>query len=82
LPDAIFFTTDLDAAFLHPEEYKSTHNLIIAASFDLELNHDLLPDVDVVPFRDSYQTSLFFSTLFVCTFVISAIVVLLTIFYI
>jgi hypothetical protein len=58
---AIFFTTDLDANLLHPEEFKWTHNLVIASSFGLEL-HKYLQN-DIPPFRDNYQTSLFFSTM-------------------
>ncbi|MDX8405748.1 MAG: hypothetical protein R8K50_06295, partial [Mariprofundus sp.] len=33
LPEAIFFTTDLDASLLHPENYSWTRNLIIASAF-------------------------------------------------
>ena len=60
-PNAIFFTTDLDARFLQPEFLKWTRNLVIASSFGLSL-HPRLQD-DVPPFRNSYQTSLFFAAL-------------------
>jgi len=60
LPDAIFFTTDLDARLLHPREQAWTRNLIVASSFGLAL--DELLQAGTPPFRDSYQTSVFFST--------------------
>ncbi len=60
-PRAWFFTTDLDAGFNDPEEYRYTRNLIVASHFGLELHPDLQRWVP--PFRDSYQTSTFFATL-------------------
>ena len=54
-----FFTTDLDAQFLHPAEFKWTRNLLIASSFDLKLDETLQKSTP--PFRDSYQTSIFYS---------------------
>jgi len=36
-PKAIFFTTDLDAALLHPEQFPWTRNLLVASSFDLQI---------------------------------------------
>ena len=54
-----YFTTDLDAQFLHPAEYPWTRNLVIASSFDLKLNEALQGSVS--PFRDNYQTSVFYS---------------------
>ena len=59
-PDAIFFTTDLDARFLHPRENAWTRNLIVASHFHLRLSEAMQPDMP--PFRDSYQTSLFLAT--------------------
>jgi hypothetical protein len=59
-PGAIFFTTDLDARYLHPDELQWTRNLVIASSFGLNLHPDLQKNAP--PFRDSYQTSLFFTT--------------------
>ena len=59
-PDVIFFTTDIDARLLHPDELQWTQNLIIASNFDLRLNTNLQNNTP--PFRDSYQTSLFLST--------------------
>jgi len=60
-PNVIFFTTDLDARLLHPEELKWTRNLVVASSFGLRLHPRLQKNIP--PFRDNYQTSLFFSTL-------------------
>jgi hypothetical protein len=60
-PGAVFFTTDLDASLLHPEEFKWAHNLVIASNFGLELHPELQNGIP--PFRDNYQTSLFFSTM-------------------
>jgi len=36
-PKAIFFTTDLDAALLHPDQFPWTRNLLVASSFDLKI---------------------------------------------
>lgn len=58
-PGAIFFTTDLDARFLHPDERRWTGNLVIASSFGLNLHPELQKNVP--PFRESYQTALFFA---------------------
>jgi len=54
-----FFTTDLDAQFLHPSEYGWTRNMVIASSFGLKLTDKLQGSTP--PFRDSYQTSMYFS---------------------
>lgn len=59
-PDAIFFTTDLDARFLHPREQSWTRNLIVVSNFGLRLRDRL--QAGTPPFRDSYQTSTFLST--------------------
>ncbi|SPD75863.1 conserved membrane hypothetical protein [uncultured Desulfobacterium sp.] len=63
-PQAVFFTTDLDARFLHPEVLKWTRNLIVASNFDLTLRKNMTKGWfgDIPPFRDNYQTSLFFTT--------------------
>jgi len=54
-----FFTTDLDAQFLHPNEFHWARNMIVASSFDLRLTQ--LLQKRTPPFRNSYQTSMFFS---------------------
>jgi len=36
-PKAIFFTTDLDAALLHPDQFQWTRNMLVASSFDLKI---------------------------------------------
>jgi ABC-type transport system involved in multi-copper enzyme maturation permease subunit len=43
-PDVIFFTTDLDARFLHPDNIKWTRNLVVASNFDLSLRKDPVVD--------------------------------------
>ncbi|CAN7456081.1 hypothetical protein LJR290_002970 [Variovorax sp. LjRoot290] len=59
-PNAIFFTTDLDARFLHPREQAWTRNLIVASNFGLRLRDELQGGAP--PFRDSYQVSTFLTT--------------------
>ena len=61
LPEAIFFTTDLDAVYLHPTEVKrGTKNLVVASAFGLALDETW--QGSILPFRDSYQTGTFLST--------------------
>jgi hypothetical protein len=60
-PRAIFFTTDLDARMTHLGQGQWTRNLIVASHFGLTLHPDL--QTPIPPFRDSYQTALFYSTL-------------------
>ncbi|HEV7800151.1 MAG TPA: hypothetical protein VGP15_03660, partial [Burkholderiales bacterium] len=60
-PQAQYFTTDVDARLLHPQEFKWARNLVVASGFGLQLRKELQGDIP--PFRDTYQTSLFFSTL-------------------
>ncbi len=60
-PRAIFFTTDLNARLAYPGQWESTRNLIVASHFGLELQSAL--QTPIPPFRDNYQTSLFYSTL-------------------
>ena len=60
-PHALFFTTDLDARLTHPSQLQWTRNLVIASHFGLELHPKL--QTPIPPFRDSYQTALFYSTL-------------------
>lgn len=60
-PYTIFFTTDLDATLFHPKQWSWTRSLVIASHFDLELTEKLQGSIP--PFRDSYQTSVFYATL-------------------
>ncbi|MGC3976139.1 MAG: hypothetical protein QM771_17390 [Nitrospira sp.] len=60
-PHALFFTTDLDARLTHPSQSQWTRNLIVASHFGLELHPKLQSPIP--PFRDSYQTALFYSAL-------------------
>lgn len=58
-PEALFFTTDLDARYLHTEEYPWSRNLIVASHFGLEPSHSMQEPSSFSPFRDSYQTATF-----------------------
>lgn len=60
-PEVCFFTTDLDAALSQKSEFQTARNLVVASHFALRLNQRLQRDVP--PFRDSYQTSIYFATL-------------------
>ncbi|GKS69354.1 hypothetical protein W03_13580 [Nitrosomonas sp. PY1] len=57
----IFFTTDLDARFLHKDQFTWARNLIVASNFDFALHPKL--QGTTMPFRDSYQTSMYLATL-------------------
>jgi hypothetical protein len=59
-PDAIFFTTDLEASMLHPIDNRSTRNLVVASAFGLELEPAL--QAGFAPFRSSYQTATYLAT--------------------
>jgi hypothetical protein len=56
-PEALFFTTDLDALLLPQNKTRYTRNLLVASSFGLTLAPKL--QADIPPFRSTYQTSIF-----------------------
>ena len=60
-PDKIFFTTDMDARFLHPDVVSFTRNLVVASSLPLSFAPQRAQD-GIAPFRDVYQSSAFIST--------------------
>lgn len=60
IPDALFFTTDLDAAMLHPADNRYTRNLLVASGYGLQLAPPAQGDAP--PFRDSYQTAAYATT--------------------
>lgn len=60
-PHALFFTTDLDSRLTHSSQLSWTRNLVVASHFGLELEPGL--QTPIPPFRDSYQTALFYSVL-------------------
>jgi len=62
LPNMTYFTFDLDARLLEQRNLKWTRRLIVGSSLGLSLRPVLQGDIP--PFRDSYQTSTFFATLF------------------
>lgn len=57
LPGTLFFTTDLDAAYLASDQLSVTQNMIVGSAFDLTLPAE--QQGSIPPFRDSYQTALF-----------------------
>jgi hypothetical protein len=59
-PRAVFFTTDVDARYMHPLVRPWTRNLIIAGAYGLVLGEELQRRTP--PFRDGYQTSTFLAT--------------------
>ena len=64
LPQAVFFTNNLDARLGHPDEWKETHNLVVVSAHDLSLKDGQRRVVqEVAPFRDSGQTALYEATL-------------------
>ena len=67
-PDAVFFTTDLEAWYLHPSQYDWSRNMLVASpyplnnescskKFGVDLGSRIPP-----PFRDSYQAAYYYST--------------------
>ncbi|MEO8626689.1 MAG: hypothetical protein ABI612_01110 [Betaproteobacteria bacterium] len=60
LPDKTFFTMNLDARFLHPEESAWARNVIVVSGFGLQLHRCWQGDIP--PLRDGYQTAAFFAT--------------------
>jgi hypothetical protein len=59
-PRAVFFTTDVDARYMHPLVQQWARNLIIAGAYGLALGEDVQQRTP--PFRDGYQTSTFLAT--------------------
>ncbi len=59
-PRALFFTTDLDARFLHGEDKAVTQNLIVASPLGLWLGREVHGGIP--SFRDSFQASVFLAT--------------------
>jgi len=61
LPSTVFFTTDLDARFLHRDQASWARNLVVASHFGLALHGKL--QGGTAPFRDGYQTAAYLATL-------------------
>jgi hypothetical protein len=59
--EKIFFTTDLDARYLHADQNDWARNLVVASNFGLSLYPTL--QGSTLPFRDSYQTARYLATL-------------------
>jgi len=60
-PEALIFTTDMDARYLDTDKHRITRNLLVGSHYGLELNEKLQGAIP--PFRSAYQTSLFFGCL-------------------
>jgi hypothetical protein len=60
-PEAVFFTTDLDARLLQPGDYSYLRNLLIASHFGLALNEEL--QGKIAPFRSGYDTASYLGVL-------------------
>jgi hypothetical protein len=60
-PQAVFFAADLDARMLDAGSIRSTRNLVVASGYGLALNRQLQGSAP--PFRDTYQTGTYLSTL-------------------
>lgn len=56
LPDAIYFTTELDALYLSPQEFPHTRNLLVASPAGLGLTSQM--QQRFAPFRSSQETAL------------------------
>jgi len=60
LPNAIFFTNQLDARLAHPDEWRWTRNLVVGSPFGFDLGKKYQ---DVPPFAESNQTAFYTATL-------------------
>ena len=63
-PGVVFFTTDLDSRLLMPDQNAWSRNLVVASGFGLQLGPELQGATP--PFRECYQTSMYFSVLRAC----------------
>jgi succinate dehydrogenase hydrophobic anchor subunit len=53
--DKVFFTTDMDARYLHPKALPFSRNLLVASSLPLQMPADVQRGTPA--FRDAYQTA-------------------------
>jgi hypothetical protein len=60
-PGVVFFMTDLDARLFQPSQYDWSRNVVVSSALGLELEKGLQGEIP--PFRNSYQTSVFFAVL-------------------
>ncbi len=61
LPDAVFFTSGLDARYWHPQELDWSRNLVVLSGYGLRLKDEF--QAGVAPFRESDQCAEFLATL-------------------
>lgn len=59
-PRAVFFAADLDARLIGGKAAASTRNLVVASAYGLTLHPGLQGQAP--PFRDTYQTGMYFAT--------------------
>ncbi|HEY8995875.1 MAG TPA: hypothetical protein VIM71_14515, partial [Lacunisphaera sp.] len=58
-PDALFFTTDLDARMWHPDHLPFTRNVVVASASDVRATTADQNASRIPPFRDVYQATVF-----------------------
>jgi len=61
LPEAVFFTTDLDARLWHPRELEWSRNLIAISGYGLQLAPEL--QQGIAPFRDANSSATYAAAL-------------------
>jgi len=61
LPDAVFFTSELDARYWDPKELRWSRNLVVVSGYGLQLSNHL--QAGSAPFRESAQCAHFMATL-------------------
>lgn len=61
MPQALYFTTDIDARMTDANQTRWSRNLLVVSGFGLSLHEDL--QKQTAPFRDSYQSAAYLSTL-------------------
>ncbi len=61
LPEALYFTTELDVRMWNPDELEWSRNLLVASSYGLQLAEALQKDTP--PFRDAAQCATYAGTL-------------------
>lgn len=57
LPEAVFFTTDLDSRYWAAQELRYTRSLLVASAYGLEPSP--MKGTGHLPFRDAYQSAVF-----------------------
>ena len=58
-PDAVFFTTDLDARMWHPDHLRFTRNMVVASAYGISVIDQKGDGSRIPPFRDGYQVAVY-----------------------